>query len=374
MRIGFIEDTHLRGGTQIWVTEATEAFIARGENVTVIAPTDSYVATRCEKAGASVFGYDWDDIPANPQAYRESWTNGLKTMDVAVCTVHPPRDGFHCSVFAGECIRNAGLDTVLIPKTGTIVPEYLREFYMPDDSINIHVISITKFTMKYLLEDYRIPESQVSLIYQGTDVDRFTSTEESRAEAYRRYPLTNNAAPVLASAGSFEKRKGQVVLLEAVTRLAAGPLPDIHLMLVGEGPDEAMLKEKIKTMDLEKNVTIFPFTDEPNYIFERIDILTLPSLYKEGLPNVLLEAMSMGLPVVSSKIAGIPEIVFNDKTGYLVEPNDVDQLCDAITTLWSDRVACRRMGTEARALMATSFDKKKQFEEFRRFFHQVAGK
>ncbi len=374
MRIGFIEDTHLRGGTQIWVAEATEDFTAKGEDVAVIAPTNSYVATRCEKAGASVFGYDWDDIPANPAAYRESWTNGLKAMDVAICTVHPPRDGFHCSVFGAECIGNAGLDTVLIPKTGTIVPEYLREFYMPDDSINVHVISITKFTMQYLLEDYRILESQVSLIYQGTDVDRFTSTEGSRAEAYRRYPLTDNAAPVLASAGSFEERKGQVVLLEAVARLAAGSLPDIHLMLVGEGPDEAMLKEKIQTMDLEKNVTMFPFTDEPNYIFERIDVLTLPSLYKEGLPNVLLEAMSMGIPVVSSKMAGIPEIVFNGKTGYMVEPGDVDQLCDAITTLWSDRAACRRMGSEARNLMKTSFDKKKQFEEFRRFSHRVAGK
>ena len=84
MRIGFIEDTHLRGGTQIWVAEATEDFIARREDVAVIAPTNSYVATRCEKAGATVFGYDWDDIPANPAAYRESWTSGLKAMDVAV--------------------------------------------------------------------------------------------------------------------------------------------------------------------------------------------------------------------------------------------------------------------------------------------------
>jgi len=373
MRIGFIEDTHLRGGTQILVTEATEDLIAKGEDVAVIAPTNSYVATRCEKAGASVFGYDWDDITLNPTAYRESWINGLKTMDVAVCTVHPPRQGFHCSIFGAECIESTGLDTVLIPKTGTIVPEYLREFYMPDDFINVHVISITKFTMQYLLEDYRIPESQVSLIYQGTDVDRFTSTEEARTEAYRCYPLTDAASPILASVGSFEERKGQIVLLEAVARLAADSLPDIHLMLVGEGPDETMLKEKIRTMGLENNVTMFPFTDEPNYIFERIDVLTLPSLYKEGLPNVLLEAMSMGIPVVSSKMAGIPEIVFNGRTGYMVEPGDVDQLRDAITRLWSDQEAYRRMGSEARDLMRTSFDKRKQFEEFRSFFHQVAG-
>ncbi len=371
MNIGFIEDTHLRGGTQIWVTEAVREFIEAGDDVTIIAPIDSFVARECKSLGAEIFGYDWDDIPDNPEDYKKSWSDGLAAMDVAVCTVHPPRGDFHCSLFAGECLKDAGLSTILIPKTGTIVPEYKKEYYVPNDSINVQVISITDFTRKYLIDEYKIPENKVTLIYQGTEVDRFTSTPETDAEAHRRYELPEKAAPVLASVGSFEERKGQTVLLETVAKLSRGELPNVHAMFVGEGPDEQMLKEKTKEMGLEKHVTFFPFTREPNFVFDRIDILTLPSLYKEGLPNVLLEAMSMGLPVISSRMAGVPEIVFNGETGYMTEPGSVDEFAGAVIKLWSDQSAYKQMGKNARKLMEDKFDKENQFKEFLNYFHSL---
>ncbi|NOY74642.1 MAG: glycosyltransferase family 4 protein [Kiritimatiellaeota bacterium] len=373
MRIGFIEDTNLRGGTQIWVSEAARKFIEAGEEIVILAPTDSFVANECEAAGAKVFGYDWDDISLNPDEYKRVWTDALAVMDVAVCTVHPPRNGFHCSVFAGECLKSGNLETILIPKTGTIVPEYKREYYIPNDSINVQVVCITNFTKRYLIDEYAIPEEKVTLIYQGTEVDRFTSTEETVREAYKRYKLPDDAAPVLGSVGSFEERKGQTVLLETAAKLAAGPLPDVHAMLVGEGPDEAMLKSFVVDMNLEKHVSFFSFTRQPNFIFDRIDILTLPSLYKEGLPNVLLEAMSMGLPVVSSRMAGVPEIVFDGETGYMTEPGKVGELADVIVKLWSDQDAYKRMGRKARELMETKFDKKIQFGKFLEFFRSLKG-
>ena len=374
MHIGFIEDTHLHGGTQIWVSEAVRVFINKGEDVTVIAPLNSWVANECSKAGARIIEYDWDKVVTKSDGFKKIWIEGLSNCDVAVCTVHPPRNGFHCAVFGAECIKQAGLDTILIPKTGTIVPEYLREFYIPNESINVRVISITDFTRRYLIDNYKIPSEKVELIYQGTEVDRFTSSENNKAEAFRRYSLYSTASPVLGSVGSFEERKGQSILLEAIAKLAAGSIPNIHLMLVGDGPDEEMLKTKVKTLNIEKNVTFFPFTNEPNYVFEKIDILTLPSLYKEGLPNVLLEAMSMGLPVIASKLAGVPEVVFDGKTGYMTSPGDQNELIDAIVKLSSDKDAYLKIGKNARKLMEEKFDKRVQFNEFLKFFHKITGK
>ena len=372
MNIGFIEDTHLRGGTQIWVTEATEKFLKAGEDVTVIAPEESYVAKKCKALGAEVFTYDWEDIEKNPQKYEKNWIDALKVMDVAVCTVHPPRGTFHCSVYAGKCLNDAQLDTILIPKTGTIVPEYKREFYIPNDSINFQIISITDFTRKYLIENYNIPADKVKLIYQGTEVDRFKSTEQTRTEAFKRYKLPELAEPVLASVGSFEERKGQVVLLDAAKKLVESKkFENLHVMFVGEGPDEEMLKAKTKELGLEEHVSFFPFTSEPNYIFDRIDILTLPSLYKEGLPNVLLEAMSMGIPVISSKMAGVPEIVTDGVTGYMVTPGNVDELADAVVKMWQNKSLYKTMAINARKLMVEKFDKTVQFEEFREYFNDL---
>ena len=374
MRIGFIEDTHLRGGTQIWVTEANRFFLDQGQETVILAPTGSFVAEECQKAGAQAFTYDYNDVVSRDSSNQKLWTEALQACDVAVCTVHPPRNGFHCSVFGGKCIKEGQLDTILIPKTGTIVPEYKREFYLPEESIRSTVITITDFTRRYLIDTYRIPEHLIELIYQGTDVARFTPDPNRAREALDRYPLPDSASPILGNVGSFEERKGQVVLLEAVSKLVNGNLPNLHLILVGEGPDEDMLKSKVQEMGLKRNVSFFPFTREPMYIFERIDLLVLSSLYKEGLPNVLLEAMSMRTPVVSSKMAGVPEIVKNGETGYMVEPGKSNQLANAIRKLWSDQDTYKKMSENGRKLMENKFDKEVQFKKFLEYFQRIYEK
>lgn len=365
--ICFIEDTHLHGGSQIWVTEAIRAFLARGHDVTLLTPTGGFVALDGASTDARVLTYGFDEVVAEDVAHQNLWMDALASADVAVCTVHPPRDGFHCSRFAARCIEQAGLSTVLQPKTGTIVPEYLREFYAPPEHINYQVISITDFSRRYLLEHYGIPSDRVSLIYQGTDVVTFTPNAERAAQARLHYEVPDDAFPVLGNLGSFEHRKGQVELLEAVARVR-GSLPRVHLLLVGDGPDESVLRAKVADLGLQDHVAFYPFTRTPVEVYEVIDILVLASLYKEGLPNVLLEAMSMGLPVVSSRLAGTPEVVHDGETGLLVEPYDTDGLAAAIEQLGGDRDRSRRMGAAGRQLMTTNFDKERQFDAFLEHF------
>ncbi len=374
MNIGFIEDTPLRGGTQIWVTEAAQYFLNKGENVILLAPEGSWSAEICGQIGADVHTYDYEKIINEDAESKIIWTETLELCDVAICTVHPPRRGFHCSVYAGTCIRDAGLETILIPKSGTIVPDYLREFYVPYENIPLKVIAITEFTRNYMLETYKIPAETAELIYQGTEVELFTPNADRKKEAFKRYVLPENAFPVIGCIGTYEERKGQIVLLESIKDLVNGALPNTHLVLVGEGPDELMLKENVKKFGLSDNVSFFEFTREPVYIFERLDILVLSSLYKEGLPNVILEAMSMNLPVVSSRLAGVPEVVKNGETGFMVEPGNKDELTEAIVKLCSDVIVLKQIGDNGRRMMEEKFDKRVQFEEFLQYFYKITGK
>jgi glycosyltransferase involved in cell wall biosynthesis len=304
---------------------------------------------------------------------QEIWTRALSDCDIAICTVHPPREGFHCSVFAARCIKQAALKTHLIPKTGTIVPEYLRAFYLPDESIRSSVIAIADFTRRYLIETYKIPPEMVALIYQGVDIERFLRSEQADREAIARYPLPENASPILGCIGSFEHRKGLPVMLKALKLLTAGPLPEAHIMLVGDGPDEQALKQEVESLALKDHVSFFPFTSEPNLVFPRLDITALPSLYKEGLPNVLQESMAMEVPVVSSKLGGVPEVVIEGETGYMVEPGDEERLADAVHKLWVDQNRYRRMQKNARDLIAEKFNKTMQFERFVAHFRELVG-
>jgi glycosyltransferase involved in cell wall biosynthesis len=116
---------------------------------------------------------------------------------------------------------------------------------------------------------------------------------------------------------------------------------------------------------------LFPFTDEPQYVFERADITVLPSLRKEGLPNVLLESMAMGVPTVATNLSGVPEVVLPGKTGYLVEAGDVAQLTGAILQLATDRPTCMRMGIAGRKLMEDRHDRETQFESFLRYCRAI---
>jgi len=240
MRVCFIEDTDLRGGTQIWVSEAIRDFLAAGVEVTLLTSATGFNAEDAGQTDARVVTYDWNRIVNRDDEGRRIWTEALADADVAVCTVHPPRDGFHCSVFAADCIADAGLRTVLVPKTGTIVPEYEKRFYKPERDIFYDVVAITGFTRDYLVADYGIPADHVHLVYQGTEVERFRPDATRNAEARKRYPLPEGAGPVLGCLGSFEERKAQSLLLDAVDRVRK-TIPGVHLMLVGDGPDKEML-------------------------------------------------------------------------------------------------------------------------------------
>jgi len=373
VHIGFIEDTPLHGGTQIWVSEALHVFLAQGQEVTLLAPEGSWVVNQCTDSGARIFTYDWDEVVQERDEHVQTWTEALRRCDVAVCTVHPPRAGFHCSVFAASCIAAAGLQTHLIPKTGTIVPEYDRHFYHPAETINSSVIAIADFTRRYLIETYRIPEESIALIYQGVDTQRFRSTAAGKEEARKRYRLPESATPVLGSVGSFEHRKGHPVLFEALRELKDRSLPNIHLMLVGDGPDETLLRNLADDLGLGNHISFFPFTSEPNYVFERVNMTVLPSLYKEGLPNVLQESMAMNVPVISSRVGGVSEIVFDGQTGYMVEPGTGDRLAEAILKLWTDQESYLRMCVRAREVIKERFSKQDQFERFLEHFHSVTG-
>jgi glycosyltransferase involved in cell wall biosynthesis len=364
MRICFIEDTPLHGGTQIWVAEAIRYALEHGEDVTLLAPEKSWIIEQVHATKAQITPYNWDDVE------QKIWVDALQNCEIALCTVHPPRGDFHCVEFAAQAIHDANLETVLIPKTGTIVPAYKREFYQPTENIRSVVIAIAKFTKHYLIEKYKISAEKVNLIYQGVDLQRFQPSPEMRVEAQKHYSLPANATPILGCIGSFEERKGQSVLLKALS-LAKKNLPDIHLLLVGDGIDESKLRKQAKELDLTQNVSFYPFTRQPELLFERVDMIILPSIAKEGLPNVLLESMSMEMPVIAPDLGGIPEVIIDGETGILFPPGDIDQLKNAILHLWQNPALRQRVSINALRFVQSNFDKECQFARFLEFFHKV---
>lgn len=164
--------------------------------------------------------------------------------------------------------------------------------------------------------------------------------------------------------GTLHEVKGQTHLLGAVARLASGGI-DIQCQLVGSGPDQPQLMAQAERLGIADRVV---FTgDLPRAAvattLSGADVLATPSVptrsgRREGIPVVIFEAMSSGLPVVASRLSGIPELVEHEDTGLLVEPGDEVQLAEALRRLYADdglRCALGRAGRQ-RVLEAYSVE------------------
>jgi glycosyltransferase involved in cell wall biosynthesis len=148
--------------------------------------------------------------------------------------------------------------------------------------------------------------------------------------------------------------KGFAYLLEAFARLAPD-FPQATLLLVGDGPDRSILEQQAARYRLSRRVTFMgEQTDVPS-LLAAMDILALPSLH-EGMPNVVLEAMAAGLPVVASHTGGVPEVVVHGETGWLVAAADPGALCNAIINLLNDPPRAHAMGKAGRQRVERLFN------------------
>ena len=166
-------------------------------------------------------------------------------------------------------------------------------------------------------------------------------------------------SPTIICVGRLSPEKGQTGLLRAFARLRARH-PDAVLRLVGDGSDRDALERLASELGIDDAVTFAGRLPEQETLDEiaRADMLVLPS-FMEGLPIVLMEAMALGVPVISSRVAGIPELVSDGKTGLLFAPSDWDELAQCIERLLSDRALGETLAQNGKWKITSEFDTRK---------------
>ena len=141
--------------------------------------------------------------------------------------------------------------------------------------------------------------------------------------------------------GRIDERKGVFDLLECARRLTP-EVPSLRFTLCGDGQLE-QARGIIRRNGLEHRVSLPGWVADPDSYLSEADIFVLPS-YFEGLPMSILEAESWGLPVIATRVGGIPEIVRDGESGFLIEPGDIDSLADRLKRLAQDESLRNRMG------------------------------
>ncbi|QHQ34075.1 glycosyltransferase family 4 protein [Algicella marina] len=150
--------------------------------------------------------------------------------------------------------------------------------------------------------------------------------------------------------GRLAAVKGVPVLLEALR-----DVPELELVLIGDGPERRALEAEARELGGRVKFLGYQSQDAVAEALAEADMLVLPS-FAEGVPVVLMEAMAAGLPVVTSRVAGIPELVEDKVSGLLVPPGDTAALAEALTTLVEDAGLRREMGEAGRAKVEAEFN------------------
>lgn len=232
------------------------------------------------------------------------------------------------------------------------------------------VVTCTEYNHRYL-QDLVANGTPVHRVYHGLDAQWFEHEPAALADS-------SGESPLILAVGRFRAKKGLSALVEAC-RLLAGRGVDFRCELVGFGPLRDQLVQQVADLGLTDRVAIVgPLGQEAvKQRYRRAAVMALPCQVapdgdRDGIPNVLLEAMAMGVPVVSTTVSGIPELIEDGVTGLLVPPRDPAALADALARLLGDRMLRARIREAAARRVRGAFDVAGNCEALRELF-QSAG-
>lgn len=177
--------------------------------------------------------------------------------------------------------------------------------------------------------------NNTSVIYNGADIEKFKPIPKEVARHKLGMKETNN---IILFIGNLKAVKGVNYLLEAFAKLQEDKGKEIRLFLIGDGEEKDKLILLTKSLKIENKVFFFgrrPHSEIPLWL-NIADIFVLPSI-SEGFPTIIPEAMMCGIPVLASNVGGIPEIMTDSKTGYLVEPGNINQIKDRVKLLLDNK-------------------------------------
>lgn len=246
--------------------------------------------------------------------------------------------------------------------------------------------SITHLILTQSYEDFitaqksgLCPPEKVSYLGNGVDIDRFNrnsldSIHQNQLRESLGIPKT--AELIIGTIGRLTRKKGSAQLIEATAKLLS-QFPNLHTLIIGgqlstdPEPFQAELLEQIRSLGIENNVTFTGIRDDIPQLLGLMDIFTLPTYTHEGLPRSILEAMSIGLPVVATDIRGCREAVVHGQTGFIVPPRNSEKLAEALGKVLSDSNLRQMYSKAGRQRVEAEYDERFVFQRLAQCYQEL---
>lgn len=209
-----------------------------------------------------------------------------------------------------------------------------------------------------------VPEERCAYIPNAVDTEEFRPPTAAERSALRRGVPPGRL--VVGAVGRLSREKGFDLLLRALGKVRDAGV-EAELWIVGEGERRAELERLAGALEIADRVRFLGYRSDMPSLFRALDAFALSSL-REGLPNVLLEALATGLPVAATRVAGVPRVVEDGEEGLLVDPGSAESLAQGLGRLLGDAALRRRLGCAARRKVETSYSFAHRMERIREIY------
>jgi len=221
------------------------------------------------------------------------------------------------------------------------------------------LVAISAATRNALIEYEYMPASRIKVIYNGITP---LAIKADRKQALLTELAIEPGEVVIGTVARLDAVKNQPMMLQA-TRTLIDQGYKVRLLLVGDGPERQNLEAASKRLAMGKAVIFTGFQSKPADYLSLMDIFLLPS-FTEGTSMTLLEAMSLGIPTVATRVGGTPEIVEDEKTGFLVKSDDLAAFTSAIQNFLDQPADRRKMGNAAKVRFEKKFSAKQMVGQY----------
>jgi len=227
-------------------------------------------------------------------------------------------------------------------------------------------VAVSSETADFARQRREVDERRLSVIQNGVELGRFHPDPEARLRVRRELGIDPGAS-VIGTVGRIAEEKNQALLLRAAAPLLGPATP---LLVAGDGPLLPALSQLAASLGVAPHVHFLGVRSDVPAVLNALDIFVLSSNI-EGLPLVIPEAMATALPVVSTRVGGIPSVIDEGDTGFLVPAGAEGELRDRIARLLADAGARRSFGDRARASAIGRFSAERMQDDYLKLYETV---
>jgi glycosyltransferase involved in cell wall biosynthesis len=207
-----------------------------------------------------------------------------------------------------------------------------------------HVIAVSESTRRYVVDVEEVPAERVTTIHNGVDIAAFQPHPGQRTEARQMWNFPADAF-VVAGIGRLTFQKNFALFLDVAAEVLRMH-PRAFFLIAGTGEDEAALREQAQRLGIAERVRFLGYVAEMAKLYPATDALLLTSRY-EGLPITILEAMAAGVPIVSSDLDGVQEILVDEEDAALVPPGETARYVERLSSLINEPARAERYAAAA---------------------------